>query len=91
MHIQSVSYTHLDVYKRQGNSISLFVEEHVPIASHITTFLIEIRTAVSYTHLDVYKRQQKKNRKKQINRRLEEKKKVAKNRKNLTKRFRLEC
>ena len=27
-----------------GNSISLFVEEHVPIASHITTFLIEIRT-----------------------------------------------
>lgn len=27
-----------------GNSISLFVEEHIPIASHVTKFLIEIRT-----------------------------------------------
>ncbi len=29
-----------------GNSISLFVEEHIPIASHVTKFMIEIRTVV---------------------------------------------
>ena len=48
----AVSYTHLDVYKRQdctqfyigqtGRSFKLRYKEHIP---------------VSYTHLDVYKRQ----------------------------------
>ena len=40
--LQTVSYTHLDVYKRQGSS-----ERPWPIYT----------TPVSYTHLDVYKRQ----------------------------------
>ena len=41
----SVSYTHLDVYKRQGfTSVIPHVEQ-------------QERESVSYTHLDVYKRQ----------------------------------
>lgn len=37
-----------------GNSISLFVEEHVPIASHVTKFLIEIRTITIFFGLIVF-------------------------------------
>ena len=47
--LQPVSYTHLDVYKRQGvdgNNATL----------NNGRFLIELKP-VSYTHLDVYKRQ----------------------------------
>ena len=64
--LMAVSYTHLDVYKRQG------LEKHLPgqvkkfIADHnINLYTIDgvkigIETGmgpVSYTHLDVYKRQ----------------------------------
>lgn len=37
-----------------GNSISLFVEEHIPIASHVTRFLIEIRTITIFLGLIVF-------------------------------------
>ena len=37
-----------------GNSISLFVEEHIPIASHVTKFLIEIRTITIFLGLIVF-------------------------------------
>ena len=50
-HIFPVSYTHLDVYKRQDISCSVgvtFVE---------TPRVIFDEISVSYTHLDVYKRQ----------------------------------
>ena len=46
---ESVSYTHLDVYKRQ--------ELHRLITSAIAPEASAVITAVSYTHLDVYKRQ----------------------------------
>ena len=46
----SVSYTHLDVYKRQGVDL---VKEQIRIASGLP---LSYRP-VSYTHLDVYKRQ----------------------------------
>lgn len=37
-----------------GNSISLFVEEYIPIASHVTRFLIEIRTITIFFGLIVF-------------------------------------
>lgn len=37
-----------------GNTISLFVEEHIPIASHVTKFLIEIRTVTIFLGLIVF-------------------------------------
>ncbi len=37
-----------------GNTISLFVEEHIPIASHVTKFLIEIRTVTIFFGLIVF-------------------------------------
>ena len=54
--IKSVSYTHLDVYKRQEctrrNLISTApAVVRIPLPAFVCT------TAVSYTHLDVYKRQ----------------------------------
>ena len=53
--LMSVSYTHLDVYKRQ------IYECPIPIISavgHEIDFTIaDYVAAVSYTHLDVYKRQ----------------------------------
>ena len=61
---QPVSYTHLDVYKRQAHTLDY--RELLPV---LTVFLgTGIRSgelagltwndiAVSYTHLDVYKRQ----------------------------------
>ena len=50
-----VSYTHLDVYKRQEDRIR-------SAAAHILHAQMELETVVdpvSYTHLDVYKRQGK--------------------------------
>ena len=63
----SVSYTHLDVYKRQG-------VQHAGIHQHIRFLMEEFfeklpvffnlfgKFPVSYTHLDVYKRQDEKGR-----------------------------
>ena len=61
----SVSYTHLDVYKRQGwDWLEKFI--HIPVfheeVERVTDrkSLVDIKMtagAVSYTHLDVYKRQ----------------------------------
>ena len=48
----AVSYTHLDVYKRQANQLSEQIATFLGAEAVITT-----STAVSYTHLDVYKRQ----------------------------------
>ena len=46
-----VSYTHLDVYKRQG-SAGLLAGCRVDLPVHAALY-----KSVSYTHLDVYKRQ----------------------------------
>ena len=68
----SVSYTHLDVYKRQllehallvvhDDRRSIEVEQAlqtVVAVDHATVQIVQVgsRKAVSYTHLDVYKRQ----------------------------------
>ena len=45
--IKAVSYTHLDVYKRQG----------LPRPRPVVARGVRGLEAVSYTHLDVYKRQ----------------------------------
>ena len=55
--LDTVSYTHLDVYKRQASLV-----EDVFISVLLGSFLCAYGTrlffkAVSYTHLDVYKRQ----------------------------------
>ena len=55
----SVSYTHLDVYKRQ---VYNYVEENYSVDASLfehygSYFLASNNDAVSYTHLDVYKRQ----------------------------------
>ena len=70
-----VSYTHLDVYKRQYDadlvaieSLTGFVREWIAFTKKHENLTIEIRTksgrcdSVSYTHLDVYKRQVHSNR-----------------------------
>ena len=44
----TVSYTHLDVYKRQAIEKNLHTDTQTDTQTH---------TPVSYTHLDVYKRQ----------------------------------
>ena len=49
--IQPVSYTHLDVYKRQRHNQA--TRDILRQSKNRT-----IRTPVSYTHLDVYKRQE---------------------------------
>ena len=57
----AVSYTHLDVYKRQVEALgSEPLEEGVgvPAAAHAVDHLGTVQIfPVSYTHLDVYKRQ----------------------------------
>ena len=50
-----VSYTHLDVYKRQVEIVVLYVGFHA-VFGHEAVILFGA-IAVSYTHLDVYKRQ----------------------------------
>ena len=62
----SVSYTHLDVYKRQITDHTdvdrtipdrdLIYNKHIEIVNEYKMF-DEYYNAVSYTHLDVYKRQ----------------------------------
>lgn len=37
-----------------GNSISLFVEKHIPLAAHITKFMIEIRAVAAFLGLSVF-------------------------------------
>ena len=50
----AVSYTHLDVYKRQRNAFRpLTIDEMIDAFRHVWMD----QEAVSYTHLDVYKRQ----------------------------------
>ena len=70
--VRSVSYTHLDVYKRQGfyRTGKMFAFMNFDMKPDIITFAkgvtcgyvqlggcIVSKKAVSYTHLDVYKRQ----------------------------------
>ena len=56
--VEPVSYTHLDVYKRQGLGESIgAITEDAPIGSKTITASLTGVSAVSYTHLDVYKRQ----------------------------------
>ena len=51
----TVSYTHLDVYKRQVASHERYLYRgYLQIAA---LDMLDNRNAVSYTHLDVYKRQ----------------------------------
>ena len=63
MSIRTVSYTHLDVYKRQPRSriISSRFRESKSISLIWGTILSRMAPSwtnpVSYTHLDVYKRQ----------------------------------
>ena len=58
--VAPVSYTHLDVYKRQIYSMAVFTGELDKVS--IDMLDVEVPgvgmvNAVSYTHLDVYKRQ----------------------------------
>ena len=53
--LNSVSYTHLDVYKRQISSNA--PEDAISEARRIAESLDVSQESVSYTHLDVYKRQ----------------------------------
>ena len=54
-----VSYTHLDVYKRQAQHLRQLVQQFfLPgIAAALPGKTLHRIGAVSYTHLDVYKRQ----------------------------------
>ena len=67
---KAVSYTHLDVYKRQVPKSALVIRIFVPKSSiktliknqnhhfHLPCMIFpQLHTPVSYTHLDVYKRQ----------------------------------
>ena len=57
--VSSVSYTHLDVYKRQDVPISPN-KKIIYLAALVLGFGIPVAIIyipVSYTHLDVYKRQ----------------------------------
>ena len=51
-----VSYTHLDVYKRQGKTVCFLVSGGLS-AGRLFCGTCRRGEAVSYTHLDVYKRQ----------------------------------
>ena len=57
-----VSYTHLDVYKRQEQLLERLVAKQHPLVhslhegASVGAFFIALHP-VSYTHLDVYKRQ----------------------------------
>ena len=56
----SVSYTHLDVYKRQvhgGTIIAEVPETRAIVHKCMVPPNVDGVVAVSYTHLDVYKRQ----------------------------------
>ena len=51
-----VSYTHLDVYKRQGTEAA-GMKESAESSTAQSTDVSDLSGPVSYTHLDVYKRQ----------------------------------
>ena len=55
--IEPVSYTHLDVYKRQGEDQSRGIQASLVRRQQGTRDQDVDIGAVSYTHLDVYKRQ----------------------------------
>ena len=61
--MRAVSYTHLDVYKRQIQSYEMFQDTPLVDASangHLDVVQLLLENGadpVSYTHLDVYKRQ----------------------------------
>ena len=59
--ITPVSYTHLDVYKRQEciTNILIFYKIYLSPRKYSVnkTIYVYSSTSVSYTHLDVYKRQ----------------------------------
>ena len=52
-----VSYTHLDVYKRQALNTDLVCDAINTAMRELFLQIVYGRTPVSYTHLDVYKRQ----------------------------------
>ena len=58
---EAVSYTHLDVYKRQFQNYALFrymtIYDNVAFGLELQKMPKKLIKAVSYTHLDVYKRQ----------------------------------
>ena len=56
--VDPVSYTHLDVYKRQEEVIVCHVDELQILGIHNYENVMAAVATVSYTHLDVYKRQQ---------------------------------
>ena len=57
----SVSYTHLDVYKRQEDEVTKEVvdenQTNLDQPVEVRSSVHDTTGAVSYTHLDVYKRQ----------------------------------
>ena len=53
----AVSYTHLDVYKRQIMGKTTIEENLMKNGFHLSTVVGTSMMPVSYTHLDVYKRQ----------------------------------
>ena len=56
----SVSYTHLDVYKRQPSTLSLWRNQLILQSGTPSELVLANQDRpqpVSYTHLDVYKRQ----------------------------------
>ena len=66
--VQPVSYTHLDVYKRQkeegvsvvlvnSNPATIMTDKRIADHVYIEPLTAEVLEPVSYTHLDVYKRQ----------------------------------
>ena len=59
--IDTVSYTHLDVYKRQAVDLAVLRYIDIKIGQKLpavpTFYLMDGVSPVSYTHLDVYKRQ----------------------------------
>ena len=61
--IEAVSYTHLDVYKRQIRAHAGLDIGGTMIGMHLRDVAVPVRLSldhigpVSYTHLDVYKRQ----------------------------------
>ena len=60
--ITAVSYTHLDVYKRQDQIILVGLTD-ISCSERIDeTVALLASESVSYTHLDVYKRQQPRSR-----------------------------
>ena len=56
--VRPVSYTHLDVYKRQPTTSCTWLPSAWPIRASPSSPVRRSLRSVSYTHLDVYKRQE---------------------------------